>query len=380
MRIALLAPLFESVPPRYYGGTERVVYNLCRGLIENNIEVTLFASGDSCVEGTIVPIVEEALRLRTVPLMDSGPFHIKMLACVLDRLAEFDVIHNHHDYWMLPLSRLSQVPLLTTLHGRLDLPGWPEVLNAYSSGHYVSISDSQRKLLDQTANPGLSGAIQWMRTVYNGIDVEAFKFHEQPGKYLAFLGRISPEKRPDWAIEIAKKSGVPLLIAAKIEKGDGAQYYDAFVKPHVDGKFIQYIGEISESEKSEFLGGALALTFPIDWPEPFGLVLVESLACGTPVLARPCGSVNEILSDAVTGFIESDLDRLAQKVKDIPSIDRKGCRKWVEERFSFRRMTKEYIDVYRTLAEQSKNRSDTGPDSHRRDILHSVQRTADGNP
>jgi glycosyltransferase involved in cell wall biosynthesis len=380
MRIALLAPLFESVPPRYYGGTERVVYNLCRGLIENNIEVTLFASGDSCVEGAVVPIVDEALRLRAVPVADSGPFHIKMLACVSERAAEFDVIHNHHDYWMLPLSRMTEVPILTTLHGRLDLAGWPEVLNVYSSGFYASISDTQRKLLEATASPALVSAIKWMRTVYNGIDVDAFKFREQPGKYLAFLGRICPEKRPEWAIEIAKQSGVPLLIAAKIEKGEGAQYYETFVKPHVDGKFIQYVGEISESEKSEFLGGALALTFPVDWPEPFGLVMVESLACGTPVLARPCGSVMEVLSDGVTGFIDADIQRLAQKVKDLPLIDRKGCRKWAEERFSFRRMTKEYIDVYRSLGEQPKKRGDSSSDSHRRDLLYPVQRPVDGNP
>jgi len=363
MRVALLAPLFESVPPRLYGGTERVVHQLYRGLLQNQIDVTLFASGDSSVEGKKVAVLDEALRLKQPPVQDSIPYHLKMLSIVADRAKEFDIIHNHHDYWMLPLLRMTDVPIVHTLHGRLDSLDLEEVFRGYPEANYVSISHSQRHAVRHLS------LIRWVANVYNSIDVNSYVFREKPGKYLAFLGRISPEKRPEWAIEIAHQSGVPLIIAAKIDGRPGQDYYDHYVKSHVDGKFIQYIGEISEKEKSDFLGNALALTFPIDWPEPFGLVMVESLACGTPVLARPCGSVNEILKNEVTGFCDLDIRELARKVKDLPVIDRKQCRRWAEEKFSLTRMTEDYVDVYRRLERTH---------YHRRNLLHSVECTSDG--
>ena len=364
MRVALLSPLFESVPPRLYGGTERVVYNLCRGLTESDIEVTVFASADSSVDGRIAPVVDEALRLSRKPIADPAAYNFKMLSMVADRAAEFDVIHNHHDYWMLPLTKMSDTPVLTTTHGRLDLPDLPAAYNAYPDALFVSISNAQR-------NPFSS--LRWLRTIYHGIDLDEFDFHERPGKYLAFLGRIDHSKRPDYAIQIAKKSGVPLKIAAKIEGPESQQYYDTWVKPHVDGKFIEYIGEISDGEKVEFLGNALALCFPIDWPEPFGLVMVESLACGTPVLARPCGSVPELLEDGVTGFTHANVDVLAARVRDLDRISRRKCRQYAEQKFSLKRMTEEYIHVYRHVIELS------SAYRNRRNLLYPVERIADGN-
>lgn len=366
MRVAVISPLFESVPPRYYGGTERVVSNLCRGLTDANIEVVLFASGDSVVEGKIVPVIDEALRLRKIPVKDPIAYNFKLLSLVAKYADDFDVIHNHHDYWMLPLTSMSDTPLLTTLHGRMDLPDIPAAFLSFPKSYYVSISNSQRFPMPD---------LKWVRTIHHGIDYQEFSFQQKPGKYLAFLGRISVEKRPEWAIEIARRSGVPLKIAAKIEGVQAQNYYDSIIKPQVDGKFIEYLGEISDSEKSEFLGNALALVFPVDWPEPFGLVVIEALACGTPVLARPYGSIPEILYDGVTGFINSDIRVLADQVKDIPKIDRQGCREWVERNFSLQRMTEDYIDVYRYI-KAKRHRAD----SHRWNFVHPFQRTTDWNP
>ena len=365
MRIAMLSPLFESVPPRFYGGTERVIFNLSRGLTAAGIDVTLFASGDSVSSGRLIPVIDEALRLKKKPVSDPNVYNLKMLAEVAHRADEFDLIHNHHDYWMLPLSEMISAPLLTTLHGRMDLPDISAAFYSYPKSFYVSISHSQRVPMSK---------LHWLRTIYHGINVEEFKFQEKPGKYLAFLGRISREKAPHFAIEIAHRSGVPLKIAAKIEGPESQEYFDKCIKPHVDGKFIEFIGEISESEKSDFLGNALALVFPIDWPEPFGLVVIEALACGTPVLARPCGSMPELLSDGVTGFISLDVEVLAKRVQDIPTISRRFCREWVEKRFSLKRMTEDYIHVYRH-ATSSRFRSDR----RRRNILYPIQRIADGN-
>lgn len=342
MRVALVSPLFESVPPRFYGGTERVVHHLCQGLTEAGIDVTLFASGDSKTAGDLVPVLPQALRLAHPPITDPFPYSFKLLAEVSRRAHEFDVIHNHHDYWMLPLTELTETPLLTTLHGRMDLPHIGAAFRSYRKARYISISDAQR-----CGMPDLG----WVRTIHHGIDVTRFDFRPEPGKYLAFLGRMSLDKRPDWAIDIAIKSGIPLKMAAKIEGAADREYFEARVKPRIDGHFIEYVGEISEDEKSEFLGNALAMVFPIDWPEPFGLVMLEALACGTPVLARPCGSVSEVLVDGLTGFVNGDVDRLAERVRDIPSIDRKACRQHVEQKFSLKRMTEEYIHVYRHLAE-----------------------------
>jgi glycosyltransferase involved in cell wall biosynthesis len=283
-----------------------------------------------------------------------------MLSVVAEQADGFDVIHNHHDYWMLPLSRMTQTPLLTTLHGRMDLDDIQAAFLPYSEANYISISDSQRHPVSQ---------FNWIKTIYHGLNIEAFKFYEKPGNYLAFLGRMSPEKKPDWAIQVAQAAGIPLKIAAKIEGPSGQSYYDRWVKPHVDGKWVEYVGEISEREKSEFLGNALALVFPIDWPEPFGLVVVESLACGTPVLARPCGAVPELLENGVTGFMHSKISGLARLAKSVSRINRRSCREWVEQKFSLQRMTEEYLHVYRLVAGK---RHDSH--RHRRNFLHPVKR------
>jgi glycosyltransferase involved in cell wall biosynthesis len=258
-------------------------------------------------------------------------------------------------------------PFVSTLHGRLDISGLNSMLCGFPNAHLVSISNHQRIHAPN---------VKFLRTIYHGINVNDFQYHDNPGsgKYLAFLGRISSEKRPELAIEIAHRSGVPLKIAAKIDGKVGQDYYDRWVKPHVDGKFIEYVGEISESEKSQFLGEALAMVFPIDWPEPFGLVMIESLACGTPVLARPCGSVPELLEDGKTGFLDYDIGVLASKVKDIHQISRKSCREWVEKKFSLQRMTEDYIDVYRHVAAK-RARSNR----HRWNFVYPLKRVADGN-
>jgi glycosyltransferase involved in cell wall biosynthesis len=373
MHVALIAPLFESVPPRLYGGTERVVFNLSRGLMRSGVDVTVFASADSRVPTRLFSPIDAALRLKDPPVRDPLAYNLKLLAQVAERADEFDVIHNHHDYWMLPLTKMTRVPLVTTLHGRLDLPDIGAAFLSYPEAYFVSISDNQRRPLPQ---------LRWMRTIHHGLDAEELEFREKPasGQYLAFLGRIHPEKRPEWAIEIAKLAGIPLKIAAKIEGPEGQDYYDRFVRPHVDGRFIEYVGEISESEKAAFLGNALGLAFPIDWPEPFGLVVIESLACGTPVLARPLGSMPEILVDGITGYCHPDIKTLAKRVKDLPSISRRGCRQWVERNFSLERMTEDYIHVYRHLAELGSVGARAGKGlrtgHHRRDFLYPVERLA----
>ncbi len=342
MRVALLSPLFESVPPRLYGGTERVVDWLSRGLIAAGHEVTLFASGDSRPHPGVelVAPIEKGIRLQNPPIQDALALHYRMMAMVGAQAGDFDIIHSHVDYWMLPLSLMKQTPLVTTFHCRLDSHDLALAASAFPDAAFTSVSDSQR-----TPLPGLN----WVGTVRHGIPIEEMRFHPNPGSYLAFLGRIFPDKRPEWAIEIAHRSGVPLKIAAKIEGPQSQAYFDSCIRPHVDGKNVEYVGEISESEKNDFLGKALALVFPIDWPEPFGLVMIESLACGTPVLARPFGAVPEVLRSGLTGFVDADIRELAQRVRDLDRISRARCRSWVEERFSIRRMTEDYIDVYRSL-------------------------------
>lgn len=334
IRIGLVSPLFESVPPRYYGGTERVVHLLCEGLARAGAEVTLFASADSTSPGRMVPVTERAIRLREMPAREPHAYSIKMLKEVGERAHEFDVIHNHNDFWMLPLSEMVTAPLVTTLHGRLDIPEVGEALHAYRRARFISISDSQRAPL-----PGL----RWLGTVHHGLDLCRYRFHPEPGRYLAFLGRIAPEKRPDLAIEIAWHSGVPLKIAAKIEDGANKEYFETRVRPRIDGRFIEYVGEIGEAEKSDFLGNALALVFPIDWPEPFGLVMIEALAVGTPVLARPRGAVSEILAHGRTGYIEEQPADLAARVAEVGRLSRRACRAEAEMRFSSGRMVAEYL-------------------------------------
>lgn len=375
MRIALLSPLFESVPPKLYGGTERVVANLCRGLTELGHEVTLFASGDSTAAGELVAAVPLALRLADVSLTDQVSFHVGQLAALMRRMDDFDVIHNHNDVLGLPLALMHRTPVVTTLHGRLDSPVTQQVLRQYADAPLVSISNDQRAPVRD---------LGWVRTVYHGLPLEDFRFTPNPGKYLAFLGRISPEKRPDLAIDIALASGVPLKIAAKVDRED-RDYYDRLIRPRIDGRHVEFIGEIAEHEKSEFLGGALAMLFPIEWPEPFGIAPVEAWACGTPVLARPFGSVPELHVDGVTGFVRHANADLAALVPQLEGFDRARCRAYAERNFSLHRMCEDYLDVYRQL-ERGRDDSIAGEEdatlqpgeSHDRrwGLLHPVGRLA----
>jgi len=356
LHIALLAPPFESVPPRLYGGTERVVDHLARGLVQAGHEVSVFASSDSHPSGRLIPITETALRLREPPVQDASAIQLSILLKLQQGLdlgtdsgaRPIDVIHNHNDFWMLPLIHQSDAPMLTTLHGRLDLPDFIPAWRQANGPHgYVSISLAQRQPVAD---------LPWVANIPHGLPLEQYPFYPKPGGYLAFLGRICPEKRPEWAIQIAQQSGIPLKIAAKIEGKAGRDWYDQKIKPHVDGRFIEFIGEISDREKGEFLGNALGLAFPIDWPEPFGLVMIESLACGTPVLARPCGSVTEVLSHGRTGFIASDIRELGRLARELPALSRANCRREAEVRFSLTRMTEDYLNAYRRIRELGEHR------------------------
>lgn len=337
MRIAQISPLFESVPPKFYGGTERVVSTLTEGLIKNGHDVTLFASGDSKTTAQLIPICREALRLSKIK--DPCADHILQLAMVYDRADEFDLIHSHVDYYTFPFAQKSTTPTITTLHGRLDMPELQGIHRYFQSHPLISISDSQRAPFP-FAN--------WVGTVHHGLPMDQFRFYSEPGDYLAFLGRISPEKRPDIAITIAQKTGIPLKIAAKIGDHD-RDYFEAVIRPLMKPPLIEYIGEIGEHEKNDFLGGALALLFPIDWPEPFGLVMIESLACGTPVIARPCGSVNEILVHGTTGFVHSEITDLVRAVDRIGEISRHKCRRHIEKNFSAERMVRGYEQIYENV-------------------------------
>lgn len=334
MKIAQISPLYESVPPQLYGGTERVVSILTEGLIRNGHDVTLFASGDSKTSARLVSVCREALRFSKVK--DPYPDHLLQLSTVYDHADEFDLIHSHADYFTFPFAQKSATPTVTTLHGRLDTPELRGIHHYYKSHPLISISHSQR-----TPFPFAN----WVGTVHHGLPMEQYRFYPDPGKYLAFLGRIAPEKRADIAIAIAQKIGIPLKIAAKVGDQD-RDYFDAVIRPLIKPPLIEYLGEIGEREKNAFLGEALALLFPIDWPEPFGLVMIESLACGTPVIARPCGSVNEVLVHGTTGFIHSEVDDLIRAVERIGAISRSGCRRYVENAFSAEKMIRRYEQAY----------------------------------
>jgi len=297
MKIAQVAPLYESVPPHGYGGTERVVSYLTEELVRQGGEVTLFASGDSKTAAHLIPISPRSLRLGKA--VDTLAHHIVLLEEVFQRLDQFDIVHFHIDYLHFPLSRRASFAHLTTLHGRLDLPDLPPVYNEFPDMPVVSISHSQRRPLPQA---------QWVGTVYHGLPADSFDFQEKPEDYLLFLGRISPEKRVDRAIEIARRTGRKLKIAAKIDRVD-RYYFNKHIKHLLNEPFIEFVGEVRLAEKNKLLGGATAFLFPIDWPEPFGLVMIEALACGTPVIGFPRGSVPEIIAEGETGFIVEDIDR-----------------------------------------------------------------------
>jgi glycosyltransferase involved in cell wall biosynthesis len=338
LRIAIVSPLFESVPPKLYGGTERVVSFLTEELVRRGHHVTLFASGDSVTAAQLVPCCPASLRLDPGSI-DQFAHHIRMLEEVYRRASEFDVIHFNIDYMHFPLARRQGVPYVTTLHGRQDLPDLEPLYRTYSDAPLVSISDSQREPLP-FAN--------WVGTVHHGLPAAPLTFHPGPGKYLAFLGRISREKRVDRAIELAKHVSMPIKIAAKVDRAD-REYFEAEIKPLLDDPLVDFVGEINESQKDEFLGNAAALLFPIDWPEPFGLVMIEAMACGTPIVAFRRGSVPEVMKDGVSGYIVSDMDQARSATERVLSLSRAGCREYFEQRFTVERMAADYEKVYHGL-------------------------------
>jgi glycosyltransferase involved in cell wall biosynthesis len=348
MKIAQIAPLLESVPPKGYGGTERVVSYLTEALVELGHAVTLFASGDSRTRARLVPVVPRSLRLDPRH-PDWLAWHTVMLDQVFASAAEFDVMHFHVDFLHYPLVRQCATPCLTTLHGRLDLPDLAPLHRHFREQPLVSISQAQRKPLAES---------RWIATVHHGLPEALYRFQAVPSDYFAFVGRISPEKRVDRAIEIAQATGTPLHIAAKVDRVDRA-YFERDIRPLLDDPLVEFVGEIGQDEKSDFIGRAKALLFPIDWPEPFGLVMIEALACGTPVIAYRCGSVPEILEHGVTGFIVDDMQQAVEAARQIDRIDRAACRRTFERRFTARRMAQQYLAVYQALSAAT-----TDPDAH----------------
>jgi glycosyltransferase involved in cell wall biosynthesis len=339
LKIAQVSPLFESVPPQLYGGTERVVSYLTEELVRQGHEVTLFASGDSRTSARLVPTSERSLRLDT-SCKDYLAHQMVQLARVFAEAQRFDLIHYHIDYLHYPFSACQTTPHVTTLHGRLDLPDLAPVYRAFPDVPVVSISNAQRAPLPW---------INWVGTIYHGLPLDLYRAHAQSAGYLAFLGRISPEKRVDRAIEIARRSGLRIKIAAKIDDNDRA-YYEREIAPLFDDPLVDYVGEIGESEKNDFLGGAVALIFPVDWPEPFGLVMIEAMACGTPVITCRRGSIPEVIDEGVTGFIVDDVDAAVAAVSRLGELDRRRCRAVFEERFSVSRMARDYVALYEELA------------------------------
>ncbi|HYD31773.1 MAG TPA: glycosyltransferase family 4 protein [Azospirillaceae bacterium] len=335
MRVAQIAPLAESVPPKFYGGTERIVSYLTEELVALGHDVTLFASGDSDTTAGLIAGCPRAIRLDPA-VLDPLPHHLLMLEQVRRQAEDFDILHFHIDLLHFPLFRSLGDRVITTLHGQLDLPDlWP-FFREFNNMPLVSISDAQREPMPP---------VRWAGTVYHGVPAELYRLHPTPGSYLAFLGRMSPEKQPEHAIEIARRSGIPLKMAAKVDKVDRA-FFEARVKPLLDHPLIEFIGEIGDQEKDAFLGNALALLFPIDWPEPFGLVMIEAMACGTPVVAYRCGSVLEVVDDGVTGFVVDGVDSAVAAVGRLGLLDRAQVRSRFEERFSAARMAADYVALY----------------------------------
>jgi glycosyltransferase involved in cell wall biosynthesis len=338
MRIAQVAPLFERVPPKAYGGTERVISYLTEELIRQGHDVTLFATGDSITQAKLVSVVGHAMR----PEVARQPwlaYHTMQMDLVCRHSTEFDLIHFHTDYLHFPITRRLKVAHITTLHGRLDLPELAPLYKYFNDIPLISISDDQRAPLPWA---------NWRGTVHHGLPPLCSEIRTGPGNYFAFVGRISPEKRVDRAIDIAMQCGVPLYIGAKIDVAD-EPYFKACIEPLLKSRLITFLGEINDEEKSNLLSKAKALLFPIDWPEPFGLVMIESLSCGTPVIAYRHGSVPEIMEDGVTGFIVNSQAEAIRAARDIDLIDRVACRKAFDERFTVKAMTNNYVQIYRRL-------------------------------
>ncbi|MCA0249443.1 MAG: glycosyltransferase family 4 protein [Proteobacteria bacterium] len=340
MRIAQVAPLTEAIPPKLYGGTERVVSWLTEELVALGHDVTLFASGDSRTTAHLEPIWPRALRLDG-KVRDPMALHMAMLEQVYQRADQFDILHFHLDYFPFSLFSRNATPFITTLHGRLDLPEHQVVFDVFNRAPVISISDAQR---------GPVPNAHWIETIYHGLPADLLRPDPVKPGYLAVLGRIAPEKAVDRAIHIARRAGMPLKIAAKVDPVD-RQYFEHEIRPLLDLPGIEYIGEINDSQKSEFLSGAIGLLMPIDWPEPFGLVMIEAMACGTPVLAYPGGSVPEIVEDGLTGFIVGNEAEAVDAVRRLPELSRPRIRARFEERFTARRMAMDYLSVYRRMAE-----------------------------
>jgi glycosyltransferase involved in cell wall biosynthesis len=340
MKIAQVAPLYESVPPRLYGGTERVVASLCDALVELGHDVTLFASGESRTRAKLVSARQQAIRLDETPLKSDLAAHLTMLREVERHAAQFDVLHFHLELIHLPMFELHCAKCVTTLHGRLDLADLPQAYECWRGFGLVSISDHQRRPLPNG---------NWLATVPHGLPARRYRFRKEPsGNYLAFVGRASPEKGLEAAIQIAIRAGMPLRIAAKVDSADRI-YYAAHVKPLLEHPLIEFIGEIGDDEKTDFLGNARALLFPIRWPEPFGLVMIEAMACGTPVVAFRRGAVPEVIDDAVSGFIVDSEDEAVAALARLHQLDRSAVRATFEERFSAERMAKAYACVYAAM-------------------------------
>lgn len=364
MKIAMIAPLYETVPPSGYGGTERVISALCDELAGRGHDVTLFAAAGSHTSGRLEPVVPAPLRttMHRDEMIEVAPhLHLHMLAEVFRRADEFDIVHSHCDLWTLPFVRTTTVPTVITLHGRLDLDSVQRVYPLYPETPLVSISDSQREPLDHFP-------LSWIDTCYNGLDLDTyFEAPARRGDYLAFVGRLTPEKRPDWAIEIAERSGLPLRVAAKIDPLD-AEYYRDVIAPLFERHAVDFIGEIGEAEKPEFYAGARALLFPIDWPEPFGLVMIEALAAGTPVIALNRGSVPEVIGHGRSGMICDSLDEMVDAVSRIDRIDTDACRRRAR-RFTAAAMVDRYLQVYDRVVRQGRRQlEDRSPENARASV------------
>jgi len=346
MRIAQVAPLIESVPPAAYGGTERVVSYLTEELVRQGHEVTLFASGDSGTSARLVSCSPEALRLSE-QFIDPPAHLTRELECVAAEASSFDIIHWHLDYFHFPMSRRLGIPHVTTLHGRLDIPDLQPLYDEFTDMPVVSISNDQRRPLPQA---------RYVATIHHGLPPAEFTPSDKIGGYLAFLGRISPEKRADRAIEVARRSGMPLLIAAKVDAVD-REYYEREIEPMLEADHVEFVGEVGDAEKGEFLRNAAALIFPIDWAEPFGLVMIEAMACGTPVIATRTGSVPEVIEEGVTGFIVESTSEAVAAVGRIGELDRTRIRAAFEARFTVERMTRDYVELYERLIADARTAS-----------------------
>lgn len=343
MRIVQVAPLIERVPPEMYGGTERVVYYLTEELVKRGHEVTLFASGDSITSAKLVPMHEKALRFDP-DIENCYPYHMLELGMVYDRAREFDLIHSHMDFMTFPFTTLVSTPTIHTLHGRLDIPDIHKIYKHYRNCNFISISNAQRKFIPD---------LNWIDTIYHGYPLEKFPFNQEPEDYLVFVGRISPEKGPVEAIQIAKKVQKKLIIVAKVDPVD-RNYYEEKVKPLITPPLIEYVGEKTEGERNEIVKKAKALIFPLDWPEPFGLVIIESLACGTPVITRNRGSIPELMIHGKTGFICETWEEMADAVQNLKDIDRRACRRHIEDNFSISHMVSRYEKAYELITSNNR--------------------------